>query len=52
MSAQKILLALAIIAFVIGALLPVIAPAGSPRNINWLCLGLAFATGAWFVTLH
>lgn len=51
MSGFKILIILAIISFVLGALLPVLTPGGSPRNMNWLCLGLAFLTGAYYVHL-
>jgi hypothetical protein len=50
MSAFKILLLLGAIAFLIGALVPVIvAPEGSPRNIGWTNLGLAFVTFAYFL---
>jgi hypothetical protein len=53
MSGMKILLLLSIIAFALGALSPVFVEGGSPRSINWLCLGFCFAVAAWFVAgLH
>jgi hypothetical protein len=53
MSGYKILLLLGAIAFLIGALLPAfIGPEGSPRNIGWTNLGLAFVTFAVFVNAH
>jgi hypothetical protein len=49
MSGFKILLLLGAIAFLIGALLPVVVVGSTPRMINWLCLGLAFVTFAYFI---
>ena len=52
MSGEKILLLCGAIAFLIGALAPVlfVAPA-TPRSINWLCLGFSFVTFAFFIKL-
>jgi hypothetical protein len=52
MTGYKVLLLLGAISFTIGALLPAIRPAGTPRNIDWLCLGLAFVTFAVFIGAH
>jgi len=52
MSGIKILILCGAIAFLIGALLPVFVASGSPRSINWLCLGLCFVTFAYFLQVH
>jgi hypothetical protein len=53
MSGYKVLLLCGAIAFLIGALAPVIfvAPA-TPRALNWLCLGASFVTFAVFIGAH
>jgi len=48
-SGFKILLLLGAIAFLIGALLPVIVTDGGPRAIGWQNLGLAFVTFAFWL---
>lgn len=50
MSGYKVLLLCGAIAFLIGALAPAFYPPATPRNIGWLCLGLAFVTFAFFLT--
>jgi hypothetical protein len=49
MSGVKILLLCGAISFLIGALVPVFVSDGSLRALNWLCLGLAFVTFAFFI---
>jgi len=49
MSGFKVLLLCGAIAFLIGALVPVFVTPATPRNINWLCLGLSFVTFAYFL---
>ena len=52
MSAYKILLLLGAIAFLIGALLPVITTGDGPKAIGWQNLGLALVTFAVFIGAH
>ena len=49
MSGFKILILCGAIAFLIGAIAPVLTTPSSPRNIGWLCLGLSFVTFAYFI---
>ena len=50
MSGIKVLMLCAAIAFLIGALAPVIFVGPStPRAINWMCLGWSFVCFAWFL---
>jgi hypothetical protein len=48
MSGEKVLMLLAVIAFAIGAIMPAIPP-GTPRSLNWLCLGFCFVSAAFLV---
>jgi hypothetical protein len=53
MSGYKVLLLCGAVSFLIGALAPVVfVPAGTPRAINWLCLGASFVTFAVYVGAH
>lgn len=52
MSGYKILMLLAAISFLIGALLPAIVVGEGPRGIGWTNLGLAFVAFAFFVGAH
>jgi hypothetical protein len=52
MSGYRILLLLGAIAFLLGALLPVIITGEGPRGVGWTNLGLAFVTFAVFVNAH
>jgi hypothetical protein len=53
MSGYKVLLICGGVSFLIGALAPaVFVPAGTPRAINWLCLGAAFVTFAVALGAH
>ena len=52
MSGYKILLLLGAIAFLIGALLPVLQTGGGPRAIGWQNLGLGLVTLAFFIGAH
>jgi hypothetical protein len=49
MSGYKVLLLCGAVSFLIGALFPAFYPGGSPRALNWLCLGAAFVTFAVFI---
>jgi hypothetical protein len=49
MSAVKILWLLAVIAFAIGALAPAFFLEGGPRSINWISLGLCFASATYLI---
>jgi hypothetical protein len=52
MSGYKVLLLCGAISFLIGALIPAIYPGGTPRSVNWLCLGASFVTFAVFLNAH